>query len=150
VNASASFKPLTDALLARFGDSDEGLTTAVDLAVLVAMADQHIDEAEMAALVASIEGLLGTRLSVAVAKHLVTQSRAKARSAGAEARARAVGASLKFHDAAEEGLRLALAVAWASEGLAEAERALLAVVAGTAGVTGERLDALAAEMKPAG
>jgi tellurite resistance protein len=149
VSVPDTIKPLTDALLARFGDSDEGLTTAVDLAVLVAMADEQIDEAEMAALTASIEGLLGSHLSVAVAKHLITQSRAKIRAAGAETRARSLGASLKFHDAAEDGLRLALAIAWASEGLAEAERALLAVVAGTAGVAAPRLDALAAEVKPA-
>ncbi|MFT3768963.1 MAG: hypothetical protein QM820_26280 [Minicystis sp.] len=142
-------QPLTDALLARFGSSDKGLTAAVDLAVLVAMADERIDEAEMAALMASIEGLLGVRLAPAVAKHLVTESRTKIRVTGAEARAVDIGHTLAVHGAGEEGLRLAFAIAWTSEGLAPAERAVIGIVGGAAGVSPARIDALADEAKPA-
>jgi uncharacterized tellurite resistance protein B-like protein len=149
VKPTTELQPLTDALLARFGASDKGLTAAVDLAVLVAMADERIDEAEMAALVESVQALLGVRLAPAVAKHLVSESRAKIRVTGTEARARDVGTTLRVHGAGEEGVRFALAIAWVSEGLADVERALIAVVAESAGVSPDRLDALVRETTPA-
>lgn len=141
---------LTDALLARFGSSDRGLTAAVDLAVLVAMADDRIDKDEMAALAASINGFFGVSVAPAVVKHLVAESRTKIRQQGAEARARDIGQTLSAHGAGEDGLRLALAVAWASEGVAASERAAIDVVAESAGVPRERVDALVAEMEPQG
>jgi tellurite resistance protein len=149
VKPTNELEPLTSALLARFGASDKGLTAAVDLAVLVAMADEHIDEAEMGALLDTIEGLLGVRLAPALAKHLVTDSRVKIRVTGAEARARDIGHTLSVHAAGEEGVRLALAIAWTSEGLADAERAIIGVIAEAAGVSQARVDALAEETKPA-
>jgi hypothetical protein len=150
VKPTNDLQPLIDALLARFNDSDEGLTTIVDLTVLVAMADGRIDEAEMTALMGTIETLMGTRLSLAVAKHLVTQSRSQIRNVGAAARARDVGASLAAHSASEEGVRLALAIAWTSEGVSAEEHAIIGVVAATAGVAADRLQALADEATPAG
>ncbi|APR80106.1 Hypothetical protein A7982_05453 [Minicystis rosea] len=146
---TTELQPLTDALLAKFGSSDKGLTAAVDLTVLVAMADDRIDEAEMEALIASVDGLLGVRLATYVAKHLVTESRDKIRLTGAEARARDIGHTLAVHGAGEEGLRLALAIAWTSEGLAPSERSIIGVVGEAAGVSATRIDALAEASKPA-
>lgn len=142
-------QPLTDALLSRFGSSDKGLIAAVDLAVLVAMADEHIDAAEMIALQDTIAGLLGVRLAPSLAKHLVTDSRVKIRVTGAEARARDIGHTLSVHGAGEEGLRLALAIAWTSDGLADEERAIIGTIGDAAGVSAARVDELAAEAKPA-
>ena len=136
---------LIDALLARFGSSDKGLCAAVDLAVLVAVADEHIDEAETAALTLSIEGFLGTRLSPAVAQHLINESRRKIHDDGAEGCARTVGQVLAANHAEEEGLRFGLAIALASNGISEGERARIAGVGAAAGVPEARIDALVRE-----
>ena len=52
---SPLIQPTIEAMCARFRSNDEGLSAAVDLAVLVAAADGRIDRAEMAALSASLE-----------------------------------------------------------------------------------------------
>lgn len=143
-------KPLTDALLARFGDNDKGLVAAVDVAVLVAMADEKIDKAEMDALAASIEGLIGGEVATFVAKHLVTESRTKIRAVGTAARAREIGGTLTEHGAGEDGLRLAIAIAWVSEGVSEHEKKAITAVAEAAGVSAARVDELIREAKPAG
>src|SRR5690242_15758973 len=109
---SPSIRPLVAALRARFDASDEGLNAVVDLAVLVALADGTIDDAEMAALAESIGTLVGGMLDPRMTRHVVRESRAKIEAAGAEARAQAIGESLAVHAAAEEGLRLGLSIAW--------------------------------------
>jgi tellurite resistance protein len=149
VKPNEDLQPLIDALLARFGASDKGLCAAVDLAVLVATADEHIDEAEMAALTVSIEGFLGTRLAPAVAQHLVNESRRQIRNDGAEGCIRTVGQVLAANHAIEEGVRFGLAIALASEGISEVERARIAAVADAAGLPTARLDALVREAGPA-
>lgn len=136
---------LIDALLARFGSSDQGLCAAVDLAVLVAVADEHIDEAETAALTQSIEGFLGTRLSPAVARHLINESRRKIHDDGAEGCVRTVGQVLAANHAEEEGLRFGLAIALASEGISEVERARIVGVGAAAGLPATRIDELMRE-----
>lgn len=133
-----------DALLDRFPAGDDGLIAVVDLAVLVAIADGRIDGAEMDALSESIEAMVGGRLSASLVGHLVTESRAQIRGLGPEESARAVGAVLAANGAAEEGVKLALAVAWASEGLSAAELERITQVAEAAGLSGERLDELIA------
>jgi tellurite resistance protein len=141
---------LVDRLLAHFPAGDEGLMALVDLAVLVAAADGRIDDAEMAALTESIEAIASGRLGASLARHLVEESCAQIRAIGPEACARLVGEVLAKHHAAEEGLRLGLAVAWASEGVSAEERERLDLVARAAGVSAARLAELARESKPAG
>jgi tellurite resistance protein len=145
---SPSIRPLVAALRARFDASDEGLNAVVDLAVIVALADGTIDDAEMAALAESIGTLVGGMLDPRMTRHVVRESRAKIEAAGVEARARTIGESLAAHGAAEEGLRLALAIGLASEGLVEAERARIELVALAAGVDPATLTALAQSIEP--
>ena len=147
---SPSIRPLVAALRARFDASDEGLNAVVDLAVIVALADGKIDDAEMAALAESIGTLVGGMLDPRMTRHVVRESRAKIEAVGVEARAKAIGESLAAHGAAEEGLRLALAIGLASEGLAEAERARIELVALAAGVDPAALTALGQSIEPAG
>jgi tellurite resistance protein len=149
VKPTNELQPLTDALLARFGEDDAGLTAAVDLAVLVAMADGHIDDAERAALASSIEGLIGGRVAPHIAKHLVAESRTKSKAVGTAARAREIGKTLAQHGAGEEGLCLAIAIAWVSDGVSPPEKAALDVVAASAGVSAARVEELIREAKPA-
>lgn len=134
-----SIPALVDALLAHFSAGDEGLIALVDLAVLVAVADGHIDDAEMAALTESIEAIAGGRLGGAVSRRLVEESCAQIRAIGPEAAARLIGQVLAARRAGEEGLMLGLAVAYASEGLAGVERERLEQVARAAGVPDARV-----------
>ena len=145
---SKTLQPLLDALLAKLPAGDDGIMSIVDLAVLVAMADGTIDQAERAAVTASIETLVGGHLSRPVLGHLFTQSRAQIREEGPAAAARRIGLMLEARDCADEGLRVALAVAWSSEGLADVERARIVEVAVAAGLGAERVDELAAETWP--
>lgn len=145
---SPSIRPLVAALRARFDSSDEGLNAVVDLAVLVALADGTIDEAEMAALAESIGTLVGGMLDPRMSRHVIRESRAKIESVGVEARAKAIGASLAACGAAEEGVRLALAIAMASDGVLEVERARVELVAVAAGVDPTTFLAVSQSIQP--
>jgi tellurite resistance protein len=81
---------------------------------------------------------------VPVVRFLVRESRNQIEVAGPSARARAIGRQLAERDAADEGLRLGLAIAFASDGFSAPERERLAMVAKAAGMSEARLDALAA------
>lgn len=140
----AHFKTLIEALVAKIGTADEALIAAVDLAVLVALADGTIDADEKSALTATLEALMRGRMAPHVVRHLIRESKNQIENAGAEARARAVGRELANHGAADDGLRLGLAIAFASDGLSETERACLAQVAKAAGMSDARFAALAA------
>jgi tellurite resistance protein len=142
VKLAAHVKALVNAFSARFGADDEGIVTAVDLAVLVAAADGTIDQDERAALSASLEAIMGAAVAPTVVRYLVRESRNQIEATGAEARARAIGGLLAAHDATDDGLRLALAIAFASGGLSAPERAIIAQVAKAAGATDARLEAL--------
>jgi tellurite resistance protein len=135
---------LIDELLVHFPAGDAGLIALVDLTVLVAIADGHIDGAEMAALTESIEAMVGSRLEPSLVEHLVTESVAQIRTLGAEASARDIGEVLAAHHAGEEGVRLALAIGLASEGLSASELERIGEVAHAAGVSAARLDELIA------
>jgi tellurite resistance protein len=145
---SPTIRPLVAALRARFDSSDEGLNAVVDLAVIVALADGTIDEAETAALAESIGTLVGGMLDPRMTRHVIRESRAKIEATGVEARAKAIGESLAAHGAAEEGVRLALAIGLASEGLSEVERARVELVARAAGVDPATLTELGQSIEP--
>ena len=134
-----------DALLAHFPAGDEGLIAVVDLAVLVAIADGQIDDAEMTALAESIEAMVGGRLAASLVGHLVTESRAQIRALGPDECARAVGSMLAARGASEDGVELALAVAWASEDVSAVELERIEQVAKAAGVSDERVVELMGE-----
>src|SRR5690349_4177449 len=114
---SPLIQPTIEALCEHFQSHDEGMSAAVDLAVLVALADGQIDRAEMIAIAASLEVIAGTQLAVSVIRHMVRESREKIEAVGFEARARAIGETLAAHGCIDDGLRLALVIALASEGL---------------------------------
>ena len=145
---SPAIRPLVAALRARFDSSDEGLNVVVDLAVIVALADGTIDEAEMAALAESIGALVGGMLDPRMTRHVIRESRTKIDAVGVEARAKAIGESLAAHGAAEDGLRLALAIGHASEGLSPEELSRVELVARAAGVDPAALTKLGPSIEP--
>ncbi len=122
-------------------------TPVIDIGVLVVSADGTVDEREREMLLDVFQTLLDTTLTAEVVDHLVTASLEVIEAAGAESRARLVAAILKDCDAVEPGVRVALALAFASQGFTKAERTVVERIADEAGLTRERLAELTAEVK---
>jgi tellurite resistance protein len=122
-------------------------TPIIDLGVLVAYADGKIDEKEHAMLQEVFTTLLGTTLSGEVVDGLVTASVEVIKAAGAEERARLVGTILRDCDAGEPGCVVALALAFASEGLSEGEQLVVNRIAEASGVDKEKLGELTKKVR---
>ena len=122
-------------------------TPIIDLGVLIASVDGKVDHLEREMLFDVFQTLLNTTLTAEVVDHLVTASLEVIDAAGAESRARLVAQILHDCDAGEPGLRIALAVAFASQGLTSAERAVVERLADGAGVSRARLAELIEEIR---
>lgn len=147
MNANTLLEPVVEALCSRFPSNEAGVAAAIDLAVLVAAADGRIDSAEMAALSTSLEVATKTQLSPMFVKHLVQASRQQIDAAGAAVRAKVIGESIAAQGCVDEGLRLALVVALASDGLSEVEREQIERIAVAAGAAPDRVDTLCREIQ---
>jgi tellurite resistance protein len=139
--------PAIEDLCSAFERGGYNPTPVVDLGVLVANADGEVDEQERALLSEVFQTLLETTLTRELVDGLIRASVEVIEAAGMEPRARLVGAILHDCDAAEPGLRVALAIAFASEGLSEAERSVIDRIADAAGVPQERVNELVEEVK---
>ena len=82
-----------------------------------------------------------------VVDHLVTASLDVIEAAGAESRARLVATILQDCDAIEAGVRIALAIAFASQGLSAAETKVIERIASAGGLSSARLAELTAEIR---
>lgn len=122
-------------------------TPIIDLGVLVASADGKIDSRERAMLLEIFQALLDTTLTAEVVDHLVTASVEIIEAAGAEARARLIAAILKDCDAVEPGVKVALALSFASRGLSSAEAKVIERIAVEGGMSQARLAKLTAEVR---
>ncbi len=122
-------------------------TPVIDIGVLVASADGKVDEREREMLLDIFQTLLGTTLTPDVVDNLVTASLEVIEAAGAESRARLVAAILKDCDAVDPGIRVALALSFASQGMTKAERTVVERIATAAGVSSARLAELTAEVE---
>lgn len=131
--------PAIEQLCVAFDRHGYNPTPIIDLGVLVASADGKVDAPERAMLLEVFQTLLDTKLTPDVVDHLVTASLEVIEAAGAESRGRLVGAILHDCDAGEPGLLVALAIAFASEGLSGAERAVVERIGEAAGVEPARL-----------
>ena len=117
-------------------------TPIIDLGVLVVIADGVVDEKEREVLLDVFQTLLDTKLSPEVVDHLVTASVQVVEAAGAESRARLIAEILLDCDAVEPGILVALAVAYASEGLSKEERVVIERIADAAELPRSRLEQL--------
>lgn len=122
-------------------------TPIIDLGVLVANADGVVDERERAILRDVFQALLETKLSGDVVDHLVTASVQVAHAAGVESRARLIAEILRDCDAVEQGLLVALVIAYASAGFSDAERIVIERIADAAKLPRPRLEALIARVR---
>lgn len=125
-------------------------TPIIDLGVLVASADGKVDAGERSMLLEIFQTLLETSLTSEVVDHLVTASLEIIEAAGPAPRARLVGEILADCNAVEPGLVVALAVAYASEGLSAAERNVVTRIAEGAELPNEKLELLIAKTKELG
>jgi tellurite resistance protein len=139
--------PAIEDLCAAFERGGYNPTPVIDLGVLIANADGTVDERERELLLEVFQALLETKLTPEVLDHVVSASLEVIEVAGAEARARLVAAILQDCDAVEPGLRVALAIAFASEGLSDAERGVIDRIAKAAGVPKRRVDELVDEVR---
>jgi tellurite resistance protein len=137
------------AIRSRVLSHEHSLTSIVDLATLVAVADGVIDEHEEAALAAWLSRLLHQELGTEGVQSLVRSSLAVTRGVGAETVIRAIAHDLRTCGVAEEGLLLALAVGYVSDGLSAVERAVADQLARALAIPAERVDALARSIEAA-
>ena len=136
-----------DQLCVAFDSGGYNPTPIIDLGVLVASADGPADAREREMLLDVFQALLETSLTAEIVDHLVTASMEVIEVAGAASRARLVGAILADCDAVEAGVRVALTIAFASQGLSKAERTVIERIAAAGGMTPSRLTQLIAEMR---
>ena len=122
-------------------------TPIIDIGVLVASADGKVDLREREMLLDVFQTLLDTSLTAEVVDHLVTASLEVIEAAGAEARAKLVAAILRDCNAVDAGVRVALAIAFASQGLSKAERTVIQRIAEHGGMTPARLAKLTADVR---
>jgi tellurite resistance protein len=139
--------PAIEKLCTAFDRGGYNPTPIIDLGVLVASADGTVDDRERGMLFDIFTTLLGTTLNSEVVDALVTASVEIIQQAGAEPRARLVGTILHDCDAGEDGLVVALAVAFASEGLSAAEQKVVDRIADAAGVSRVRLGELTKQVR---
>jgi tellurite resistance protein len=122
-------------------------TPVIDIGVLVASADGKVDEREREMLLDVFQTLLNTRLTAEVVDHLVTASVEVIEAAGAESRARLIAAILKDCDAVEPGVKVAIALSFASQGLTKAEEKVVQRIASEGGLSSARLLELTKEIR---
>jgi tellurite resistance protein len=134
--------PAIDQLCLAFERGGYNPVPIIDLGVLVVNADGVVDEKEREVLLDVFQTLLDTKLSAEVVDHLVTASVQVIEAAGAESRARLIAEILLDCDAVEPGILVALAVAYASEGLSKEERVVIERIADFAGLPRPRLEEL--------
>jgi tellurite resistance protein len=139
--------PAIDKLCESFERGGYNPTPIIDLGVLVANADGTVDERERGMLSDIFSTLLGTKLNGEVVDALVSASLEVSKAAGAEPRARLVGTILADCDAGEPGLVVALAVAFASEGLSSAEQTVVDRIAEAAHVDKARVAELTSKVR---
>jgi uncharacterized tellurite resistance protein B-like protein len=131
-----------ESLCTLFKEGGYALTPIIDLGTLVMSADGAIDENELDILRYLYYSLLGSQIGPDVVQHLVRTSQQIVNEAGLKARAKVIAEILVDCDAVAEGLTVALGIAFASEGLADAERAVIASIAEAADVSPTQLDDL--------
>jgi tellurite resistance protein len=134
--------PAIDQLCAAFERGGYNPTPIIDLGVLVVNADGVVDKQEREVLLDVFQTLLDTKLSGDVVDHLVTASVQVIEAAGAESRARLIAEILVDCDAVEPGILVALAVAYASEGLSKEERVVIERIADASRLPRARLEEL--------
>jgi tellurite resistance protein len=129
-------------LCARVASYPHASKRLVDLLCLVAAADGEVDDEEKAALARTLAVLLGSDLQEAIVSLLIRGSLDEIDVHGFQPRIELVAQALRDCSAIEEGLMLAIAMAYVSDGFSQPERSVVRGLAKSMGVTDARLQAL--------
>jgi tellurite resistance protein len=147
---SAVPRPVTEAvevLCARFEECDYNPTPLIDIGALVANADGVVDAEEIDTLRRILQPMLGEELPAEIVGFLIDASIRVIKGDGVDARARLVAEILMDCDAVEQGLRVALGVAFASNGFSDAERGVIEKLADATKFPRASLDALIVKVR---
>lgn len=147
---SAVPRPVTEAvevLCARFEAGDYNPTPLIDIGALVANADGVVDEEEIDTLRRILGPMLGEEIEAEIVGFLIDASIRVIQADGVEARARLVSEILLDCDAVEQGIKVALGVAFASNGFSDAERGVIEKLARGAGLPDARLQELVTKVR---
>jgi tellurite resistance protein len=128
-------------------DQGKLFTAAVEAGYLAALADGAEDAGERAALVKAVEVLSKGIVLEWETEDLLGQCWQRISTEGAEARAAAVGATLKASGHAEAGLFVAALVALASNGIDANEAAVLEKIGSAAGIAKSQVGAIVKRAK---
>jgi tellurite resistance protein len=131
-----------EVLCARFEAGDYNPTPLIDIGALIANADGEVDAEEVDTFRRILVPMLGEELDAEVVRFLIDASVRVIQAAGVDARVRLVAEILRDCDAVEQGLLVALGVAFASEGYSDSERQAIENLARAAGYPDDRLRAL--------
>jgi tellurite resistance protein len=126
-------------LRARFELHEYNPTPIVDLGALIANADGSVEPEEIEALGHLLGPMLGAELDAELVGYLVEASLRVIAAAGVQPRIRVIAEILKDCNAVEEGILIALCVAYASKGISAAERAVIESLARAAELPSARL-----------
>ncbi len=140
-------EPAIDQLCHAFERGGYNPTPIIDLGVLVASADGTVDAGEREMLLDVFQTLLDTKITPEVVDALVTASVSVIEQAGAESRAKLIAAILQDCDAVEDGILVALAIAFASQGLSKAEQKVVERIADAAQLDASRLEVLTEKVR---
>ena len=117
-------------------------TPVLDVAALIANADGKITDQEMKALQQVLEPILHQQVDSELVAYLIEASVDVVRAAGMEARVRVIAEILLDCDAAEDGVLVAFAVAFAAEQLDANERAVIDKLARAVKLSPDRVSGL--------
>lgn len=134
-------------LCARVQGDPAASKRVMDLLCLVAAADGEVDDDEASALARTMGVLLGGALHDAVVKLLIGGSLDELGAQGFDAKVAEVASSLRTYGAVEEGLMLAIAMAYASGGFSGPERAVVLRLARAMDVRDDRLAVILAAVR---
>lgn len=147
---SAVPRPVTEAvevLVARFEAGDYNPTPLIDIGALVANADGVVDDEEIDTLRRILQPMLGEGIEAEVVGFLINASIRVIQGDGVDARARLVAEILMDCDAVEAGLKVALGVAFASNGFSDAERGVIEKLATATKFPKAKLDEMIASVR---
>lgn len=131
-----------EVLCARFEAGDYNPTPLIDIGALIASADGVVDEQEIDTLRRILEPMLHAELDDQIVRFLIDASVRVIQADGVDARVRLVAEILLDCDAVEPAFIVALGVAFASEGLSDAERSVIEKLAAATRLPADRLNAL--------
>jgi tellurite resistance protein len=143
----SSISNALEVLCASSERASQGRSCVVDLLTLVATADGEIDTEEMEVLTRALGVLIGGDPLPEVVQLLIGSSVDAIRNEGRESRILKVATGLRECRAEEEGVHVAIAIAYASYGFSPAERAVVGAIAHAAGLPPSRVTALIREVR---